>query len=145
MYLRYIWNRSHGRTIYEIEIFEFDMCSLFMNLIHAVYEKEKCGSLEVWGPSEPRLLVGEPSGLLTSDFRDIAIWFLWRRTEEFWILVVGWNQRNVLMCTPLINMVHISGTLIYLVQRTMRSKVSPGLRIYTEEPPSSLPAFCRPN
>ena len=59
------------------------------------------------------------------------------RTEELPILVVGWNQRNVQMCTPLINMVHISGTLIHLVQRTMRSKVSPGLRIYTEEPPPS--------
>ena len=32
----------HGRTIYEIEVFEFDTYSLFMNLRHAVY-----GLLEV--------------------------------------------------------------------------------------------------
>ena len=81
--------------MYEIEVFEFDTYSLFMNLK------------------------------------------LRTRTEELPILVVGWNQRNVQMCTPLINMVHISGTLIYLVQRTIRSKVGPGLRIYTEEPPPS--------
>ena len=80
-------------------------------------------------------------------FPDIAIWswprfLLWStRTEELRFLVVGWNQRNVQMCTLLIYLVHISGTLIYLVQRTMRSKVGPGLRIYTEEGASPPPGF----